>query len=423
MILDFHDEEIEKSIPRRLEVDLRSSRMITTAGFRRCGKSTYMTQIITNLLGSGVPMDRIVCINFVDERIRPHKTEVLDSIVETYYTLYPDNQDSTVHWFFDEIHLVPEWEYFIDRLNRRRENRVYITGSTSRLTSGEIASVLRGRSLVYELFPFSFKEILDRDGIDSTRLSTRTINRIRSAFDDYLMKGGMPETFGMDPKTRHNTLSSYYWTVLLRDLIERHNTQDATPIETAMKMITNSVGSPVSVNRLANSLRSLGYRVSNTMVSEYMHWLGEAYYLFQVPIFTRSEKKRRVNPQKIYIIDNGILNSVTIRFNDNLGVLLENLVFLHLRRLPGDIYYFKNKNGHEVDFVTESVDEGIRLWQVCWDISDERTLERELRAIGSAFEELGVGSATLITHNESRTIGLENGSVRVVPAWELLSEF
>ena len=152
----------------------------------------------------------ICSINFVDERLRPLKTELLTSVEQAYRELYPDSHDRTTYWFFDEIHLVPEWEFFIDRLARKKNNFIFITGSTAEMTSANVASSLRGRPLVYELFPFSFNEILNKFDLNSQPVSPKVIPKIKMIAEDYLTRGGFPETLETDSKlTKKNT-----WRVL-----------------------------------------------------------------------------------------------------------------------------------------------------------------------------------------------------------------
>jgi len=225
IILDFQETRLETGVPRRQRIDVLPGKATVLIGVRRGGKSTYLFQLMQRLLDDGVRRENILYLNFFDDRLHDLRREGLGLITEAYYSLYPRKKNSeTVYCFFDEIQAVDGWEPFVDRLMRTEQCQVYITGSSARMLSREIATQMRGRALSWELFPFSFREFLDYQGIESTgAFSTKRRLLVQHAFAEYWETGGFPEVAGLDRHLRVKVHQEYFRAVLFRDLIERHD--------------------------------------------------------------------------------------------------------------------------------------------------------------------------------------------------------
>lgn len=421
LIDDFHERDIPLLIARNEKFNDMKGKADTVIGMRRSGKTFFCYQKIHELMSTGILKDRIIYINFEDDRLLDFKVKHFNSVLDVYFSKYPEHRDSRCYFFFDEIQRIDQWEVFIRRLLDTENIQAYITGSSSKLLSTEIATSLRGRSLTTEMFPFSFTEFLKFHGLFKStpeKFGARTISILRKAIRDYLETGGFPEVQKIDKNLRIEILQGYIDSVLLKDVIERHKVSNVTVLKYLVQNIMSSPCGKFSINKFYNYLKSMSVKCTKNSLYEYLDHLIDAFLFYKVPIHSRSEKARLINPAKIYTIDTGLLNSMSFRNTSNYGPLLENMVFMHLRRNGYDIEYVKTRDGFETDFLTRHKVTGkIELVQVCWDMSDEKTLKRELRGLKSAMEEFSIKSGTVVTWDDE--ISLDD-NISIVPVWKWL---
>jgi hypothetical protein len=422
IMLDFQELQLETGTSRRLKLETVPGKASVCIGVRRCGKSTYLFQIMEQLQKDGVQPENILYLNFFDDRLHALQHEDLGVILEAYFGLYPEKKSSqTVYCFFDEVQAVSNWEPFVDRLMRTEKCRVYLTGSSARMLSKEIATQMRGRALSWELFPFSFREFLDAKGIQSSGpLSAKKRLTIRKAFEDYWETGGFPEVIGLEKHLRLKIHQEYFQAVLFRDIVERYNISHPRAVTDLAHRLMDNIASLYTVNRLTGYLKSLGHKSPKAAVSDYLEWFEDAYFFFSVRIFDPSLSRSKTNPKKIYCIDHSLVTSVASGILINSGHLLENLIFMALRRLTSDIWYYKTASGLEVDFIAQLPDRSRRLIQVCETLSDEETRRRELRALAHALDELGLDSGTLVTRDHDEDIDLNGRRLQIISAWRFL---
>jgi uncharacterized protein len=422
LILDFQSIELDTGYPRELQIEEVPGKATVVIGVRRSGKSTYLYQKVAALLRSGVPRENILFLNFFDDRLHHLEQEGLSSIAEAYYALFPEKKNTeTVHCFFDEIQAIPGWEPFVDRLMRTEKCQISITGSSARMLSREIATQMRGRSLSWELFPFSFHEFLGSREIECQgALSTKARLKIQKGFETYWQCGGFPEVLGLERHLRIKIHQEYFHAVLFRDLVERHDVSHPRAILDLARRLIDNVASLYSINSLTGYLRSLGHKLPKSAVSQYVEWFQDAFFLFTVKIFDASLKRQQANPKKIYCIDQALVTSVSSGILVNSGHLLENLVFSTLRRITTEIWYYKTRKGHEVDFLVQRADRSRFLVQACETLADPKTKKRELTALTDAMEELDIRRSTIVTRHEEEEIAVESGMISVVPAWKYL---
>lgn len=422
IILDFQELELETGVPRHLKIRAVPDKATVCIGVRRSGKSTYLFQTIKRLLDEGVPRENILYLNFFDDRLHKLRHVGPGVIADAYYSLYPEKKNSeTVYCFFDEIQAVPGWEPFVDRLMRTEKCEVYITGSSARMLSKEIATQMRGRALSWELFPFSFREFLDYKQIDITgHLSSKKRLLVQKAFEEYWETGGFPEVVGLDRHLRIKIHQEYFDAVLFRDLVDRHDISHPKAVRDLAHRLIDNTASLYSINSLTGYLKSLGHKAPKYAVSEYLEWFEDAYFLFTVRIFDASLARSKTNPKKIYCIDHAMVSSVASGVLVNTGHLLENLVFTALRQVSPDIWYYKSKGGLEVDFLAQLKDRSRMLVQVCESMVEAQTRKRELAALAEAMAEYGLKSGTVVTRNEEDQIKVDAGMIEVVPAWRFL---
>jgi hypothetical protein len=422
LTLDFQELSLETGVPRRVSIERVAGKAAVCIGVRRGGKSTLMFQIIERLLADGVPRVNILYVNFFDDRLHGLGPSSLGLIPEAYYSIYPEKKDTeTVYCFFDEIQAVAGWEPFVDRLLRTERCRVYLTGSSAQLLSREIATQMRGRALSWELFPFSFREFLDYRGTDSNGpLSTRRRLMVRKGFDEYWERGGFPEVAGTSAELRIKIHQEYFHAILHRDLVERHDISHPRAVADLAHRLIDSTACLYTVNSLTGHLQALGHRVPKAAVSDYLAWFEDAYFLFTVRIFDASLARRNTNPKKVYCIDHALVASVSAQILINSGHLLENLVFVTLRRNHQVIYYYKTRGGREVDFIVPRRRAGPLLVQVCESLVDPATRRRETAALSDAMGELELTRGTIVTRDEQERIECPGGTIEVVPIWRFL---
>ncbi len=400
ILLDFQETVLPASVSRRLVIPSLPGKAGVCIGVRRCGKSTLMFQIMQNLQASGVSRQNILYLNFFDDRLHSLRQEGLASILEAYYSIYPDKKNTqTVYCFFDEIQVMPGWEPFIDRLMRTEKCEVYLTGSSAHMLAKDIATQMRGRALSWELFPFSFREFLDYKGIASAGpLSGKKRLTIQNAFGQYWQTGGFPEVLSLDRALRIQVHQEYWGAMLFRDLVERHDISHPRAVSDLAHWLADNCGSLYSINNLTGYLKSLGHKAPKSAVSDYLEWFQDAYIMFTVRIFDA--------------FSSGIL--VTS------GHLLENLVYIALRRISAEIFYYRTSTGREVDFIVQDTHRACSLVQVCESLADPRTLKRETTALAEAMAELSINQATIVTRADEAQLPVASGIIHVVPVWRFL---
>ena len=421
LIDDFHERKLPEPVNRDKSFPEIKGKADVVIGMRRSGKTWFCYQKINELIASGTKKEEVLYLNFEDDRLFDFNVHNFQEILDVYFGKYPEHRNTRCNFFFDEIQRIDQWELFIRRLLDTENIQIFITGSSSKLLGSEIATSLRGRSLPIEIFPFSFEEFLKFHGLFSTRPKTfgaNTVSVLRKAVKEYLEVGGFPEVQKIDRDLRIEVLQGYIDSVLLKDIIERHKVSNVHVLKHLVRHIMNSSGGRFSVNKFYNTMKSMSIKCTKNSLYEYLDHLTDAFLFYKVPVHSRSEKARLINPAKIYTIDTGLLNAMTFRHSYNYGPLLENMVYMHLRRGGYEVEYVNTKNGHESDFFARHRISGeSQLIQVCWDMSDKKTFERELKGLKSAMNELSLSTGTLITWDDENII--EN-KIKVIPIWKWL---
>ncbi|NJE49852.1 ATP-binding protein [Thermococcus sp. 9N3] len=418
VVMDYLNLSVD-GIERELNVpdDLAVNKAVTIIGPRRAGKTFYILQKFSRLRSEGkaaifFPLD--------DDRIYPPSLDDLQTLVKVFYELFPDAEEK--YLFLDEVQEVENWELFVKRALERDGFRVYLTGSSSKLLSREVASALRGRTLTFEMFPFSFREFLRAKGFTPSRyISTRDEARIKAFLREYLEFGGFPEVVLLDDSfLKRKTLSEYIDVMLYRDVVERHNVKNLKAIRLFLKLLMASFAKEFSVNKTARYMKGMGVEVSRNTLYSYFEYFEEAYLVFPLRKFSHNLREIEKSLPKVYIIDSGLINAYSPRSGGSIGRLMENAVFLELRRRERELYYFKDERGREVDFVV--VEDGIvsGLIQVSYSIDEPETFEREVSALMSASEKLDCDSLAIINWERDDTIEVEGKKVRLLPLWKFL---
>lgn len=432
LIAEFQERSLPDSTRRTLSVPQVARKAAVVIGMRRTGKTFLMYQQIQRLLDSGVDKRDILYTNFEDDRLPIGDPGLLDQLLETFYRSNPAARERVANLFLDEIQQVPGWPRFVRRVLDTERVQVVLSGSSAKLLATEVATELRGRGLSVELFPFSFAESAVAAGMvipTTWPPGPRLRSRLEAHLDTYLVSGGFPEVQGMAFTERIQTLQDYVELVLLRDVIERHRIENAAAARAFARVLLQSSARSFTVNKAHADLRSRGLKVSKDTLHALLDHFQDAYLVFSIPVFRKSERARATNPRKLYVIDPGLAGAMSHLTATDVGARLENAVFLELRRrhgrlLQGQVSYYLTASGREVDFVVGDVFEQRvgRLVQACADLSVPQSREREVRALVEAMGETGVKHAEIVALREEETITTDAGAIRVVPAWRWMLE-
>jgi len=399
-----------------LEKYIEGPQAVVISGLRRAGKSTFLSQIAHKYYKK----KDYYYVNFDDDRFLDFEASDFNALLEILIEIFSERKVI----FFDEIQNISKWETFCRRLIDNGF-KLYITGSNASLLSKELGTRLTGRYFPLELFPFSFKEFLDYKKLNIKQhlaknknvLSTANRALLKNALREYILKGAIPEALKYPELP---VLKNLYRDVLYRDIATRYRIEaDKTLRELSLRVFTD-ITSPIQFSKIKQQL-GIG---NVTTVTNYISYLENSWLIFCINVFDHSIKRQQIAPKKIYAIDTGLINEVTFKFKEKQGILLENLIFLHLRKRFSEIFYYKTKSNYEVDFF---IPEAALLVQVSYDISDLETKEREQRALIEAKRELeerkGFKVKKLLLINfesKSEEILEKDFVIEIIPAYEFL---
>ena len=421
-IIALHQEELPLMLnERETKLPVDGGRIVTVTGIRRCGKSSLLGLVMNRLIENGVSRQQILCIGFDDERFLSISAENLDEILQAYREMFPNQPMKDVYMFFDEIQLVEGWELFVLRVYKTYCKNIYITGSTAKMLSEEMASALRGWPDEYREYPLSFNEYLSFRGINANRFTEEGGAILADSFRSYCKEGGFPQvvlTEGISRKTK--LLQSYFNTMLFRDMIEHyHIGASSVIVRYFLKRVMNNLTKPTSVNNIYNELKSQGIKVSKDSLYAWLEYACNIYMFRRVPKYTKSLVKESMSPSKYYMTDIGLRNAVLLSQSEDEGKALENIVYMMLERsLKEDDRVFYFSEAKECDFVIQRGDQIEELVQVCWEL-EETNIEREVEGILAASAVTDCRTCKIITFNQQRTIQRGELRIEVLPIWRL----
>ncbi len=368
-------------------------------GARRSGKSTFCQQ--------QCDPDRTLYINFDDDRLYGLKTENLQTVYETALAIKP-KFDTLI---LDEIQNIPGWELFANRLQRKGVH-LWVTGSNSNLLSRELATHLTGRAFPIEIYPFSFGEWLRARGIRSgPSLQSREKVHLLTKFDEYIKMGGFPElTDQDDPKPYLRTVFDQ---IVQKDILQRHPRIHSALLKQVALHAQQFYSCRMSYRQFERSMDG----VSINTIKQIFFWLEEAYLLFQLPNRTQKLKLTPKIPRKIYSIDTGMIDAQRTKLIEDLGLILENLVFLELKKAGYECFSYLGRD-FEVDLVSQNKNQEMELIQVCYELSSPLTQEREVSALLKASHLFHCDRLKIITRHEEGILNEQGKKIQVLPAWK-----
>jgi predicted AAA+ superfamily ATPase len=376
-------------------------------------------QIIQDILQT-TPKEHIVYINFEDERL-DISFQDLQKIIEAYQEMYPNISLHDVYFFFDEIQNVSGWEKFVRRIFDQYSQKIFLTGSSAKLLSKEIATSLRGRSISYEIFPLSFKEYLSFVKQEEDVFSSVNKAKIKHLFLEYMNTGGFIEIFYQkDERIQRKILQNYSEVMLYRDIVERYSIKNPEGLRFFIKKCLSQIGNLFSVHKTYNELKSQGVSVSKDSVYLYPNYLEDIYYLFFLKKFQYSFSVSEQKSKKVYAIDTGLVSALSFQFSENRGAKLENIVFLEYKRKEKEVYFHNKK--YECDFIEVSQGKVVSAVQVTESLQNKETKEREVRGLLEAMNDYNLSSGIILSleDEETKEVLEDSKIIHIIPLWKWL---
>lgn len=396
------------------DVILREGNFINViVGPRRSGKTSLMLLYMKSL---DVEKGNKVFINCEDIDLFGITASDLGRMEEAIYRVYKPDETKDIYLFIDEAQTLPEWSRWLRTLFDQRRYKIFVTGSTSDLSSDKLPSELRGRAVNTLILPFSFREYLRSKRITPEEyMKADETGRVVEALSEFLNFGGYPEIVkSEDPVLKHTLLSELYSTVIQRDLVEKYSVRKTAVFRAFVNSLFGSACRNVSIPSIAGWFKSQGTKISSVTALNYLNYVQSVFLFFLIFPYSRKIKERNTKP-KLYVSDSGILGL----FDPDKGKKLENAVFTELIRRREDVHYYRTKSA-DVDFVLTKENRACELLQVSYSINDPETYARETNSLLEASEKLNCANLSVVTFNEERNIERNGKVIKVIPAWKWL---
>jgi hypothetical protein len=397
----------------------KSNVVVAIIGIRRAGKSYLIRQIANRLISDTQrPQDTLI-INLEDQRFTQFYPELLQEIFEVYLeNLHPSK---IPYIFLDEVHNIQRWERWVRTMHELGKAKIFISGSSSKLLSSELSTLLTGRHLDLYVYPLNFIEFLSfKDVVIEDRLDivSKRVD-IKRLFKEYMEWGGFPEVVLSENKRL--LLLSYFDDIITRDIEKRYSIKKGELLRTLARFYLTNVGRYITFNSIRRFLNT-----ATITIERFSSYLEEASLIFFVRRFSHSIKEQEKSPRKVYAADIGMANAIGFKFSENWGRLLENLVAIELKRRQDfdpnlEVYYWRHNN-KEVDFVIKEGLNVVELFQVCWDIDDFEVRRREIKPLLAAMERFDLRQGMVITQDYEYEEKIDDKTLRYIPIWRWLAE-
>jgi len=374
---------------------------LAVIGVRRGGKTSFLAQCRAERLAAGRAREGQLLLSLEDERLVELTVADLRWLLSEHERQHPGlRSGGGMTLYLDEVQTVPGWEGLVRRLIDQRGVEIFVSGSSARLLSREVATSLRGRAMEVLVHPFSFREALRHAGAEpaaAARLRTSERSALDRRLRRYLAEGGFPEAQGASPRDRAALLAGYVDVVVLRDVIERHAVSNPRALRWVERQLLANPGGSFSVKKHYDTLRSQGVAVGKDTLHGYLAHLEDSFLVRTVAMHSASERQRMVNPRKAYPVDPGLIALFERSGRTHYGRALETAIMLELERRGFEVSYVRTEEGFEVDFLAERPGERPLLVQACFESEGDETWQRELRALEAAAAENRGARAFLVT--------------------------
>jgi predicted AAA+ superfamily ATPase len=398
---------------------LDGNEILSIIGARRTGK-TYLCYQIMQKLREKVPASNILYIDFEDERLIPLRGDELTLLWDTYLELSEIDPKYKAYLFIDEIQNAKNWSKWARRITSQNKNiKLVITGSSSKLLSQEIATELRGRSISFTVYPLIFSEYLKAKNIQfqKSRLPYGKDKIIlKKAFTAYLHSGGFPAT--VSASKPEELLKEYFRVMFYRDLVDRYKIKNIRLFEDYLTLLLDQTACHFSISGTAKKLEGFGHSFSKNTLSNFSKYAREVFLVFEANKFSYKIKEQMRNPKKIYAIDHALVSAVRFSFSEDTGRILENIVYLALKKSGQNIFYYSGKK--ECDFVLFDKGRATQAVQVCKSLSDRATKEREAGGLAEAARFFKLKEGLILTEDENETFSADGLPIKAMPIWQWL---
>mgnify|MGYP001773665160 CR=1 FL=1 len=415
LVVDYFEKIREKKIEyveRELEIEEIRNKAITIVGPRRVGKTYFLLNRFFRDKNKSIYVD-FESFEFSD--VGPEDILRLIAIYATRYSAKVENL------FLDEIQALKEWPKAVRSLLNRGYN-IFLSGSSSKLLPKELSTELRGRSISYLLLPFSFTEFLRARNVSIKELLSITeIEMLKGKLEEYLVYGGYPEVVFSHNKEK--ILKEYFETIFYKDFVERHEIKSISTAKVIFEYLFQNNSKEVNIEKIKNFVESKINVKTKTTIYSYIDKISDTLSVFFVDRFSQSVYKRKGWPKKVYVCDVGI--SSVLGFSKDYSKRMENVVFLELLRKTNknplmEIYYFKNHQQHEVDFVVKEGLNIVQLIQVTYAGARDEIEEREIKALLKASDVLKCKNLLIVTWNYEDELKFNNKVIKCIPLWKWL---
>jgi len=401
---------VQRDITENIQKTLEIKHIKDIIGVRRSGKTTTLYQIIKILQNKGVDPKNIVFLNFDDTEINGASFEEIMKAIEKI-------NPGVNYLFLDEIQQKKVWERWIRTLyDQDRFKQIFVSGSSASLLSKDIGRVLTGRHVTFTVFPCSFKEYLRFIGWNdfSNDYLAYNKNKILHHLQTYILGGGFPEIIGKNEFERKTILTNIHNDILARDISARYN-------------VSYDITRKISYHLLSNNSKEFSFRsianavdVSVETVEKHLQYLEESCMILTLPVFSYKTKIRFKKNKKSYCIDTGLRNTVAFRISEDIGRNAENVVFLELLRRKKDVFFWKDKKQHEVDFLIKEGLKPTTVIQICWNVTNEKTQQREINGLISAMETFNLDEGIILTEDFEKVEKLNGKKIKFMSLWNWL---
>ena len=422
---NFWKKDLETGVKRNFYLEklkklLLNEQIIVITGARRSGKSFIMRQLAKDLMENGVNKNQILMINFEDPRFSELNTALLQKIYETYLEFLSPKEKQYI--FLDEIQEIEKWEKWVLTTQELKKAQIILSGSNAKLLSRELSTLLSGRHLDLIVFPLSFKEFLEFRNFkiqDQLDIISNKI-KINNFLKDYFENGSFPKVVLKENKKE--ILLAYFNDLLEKDLIKRYKIRKEEKLKEVLKFYFSNNSSLITFNSLEKS-----FEISADTIEKFSGYFENIYLLFFLKRFSFKVKEQEKSPRKVYGLDTGLINVIGFKFSQNLGRIAENIVFLKFLREKSqnsnlEIFYWKDEQHREVDFLIKEKNAIKGIYQVCWDLTEQKTKDREIKSLLKAMEELNLKQGVVINEDFEGEEEIKNKKIKFLSLWKWMTE-
>ncbi|HZX45378.1 MAG TPA: ATP-binding protein [Candidatus Nanoarchaeia archaeon] len=390
---------VPRELIRKIDTFEKTPFIIIVSGIRRAGKSTLLHELRAKRRES-------YYVNFDDDRLIDFHVDDFQTMYELLIELFGKKNT----FFFDEIQNINSWERFVRRLNDNG-SKVFITGSNASMLSKDLGTHLTGRNISFSLYPFSFREFLLFKDFEPSldNLTSEKKGQIKKLFNEFFEKGGFPEYLQTE---KEEYIKSVYENILYRDIVSRYKLPTERSLKETVYYAASNIGKEISFN----SIRKLAGLTSATTIREYFEYLENSYLAFLIPRYSASLNNQIYSNKKVYLVDNGMVKLLGFRPSEDKGRILENIVFIELKRKGKEIFYHRDK--YECDFIMRDGPRISQAIQVCYSLE----ADREVNGLLEAMEKYRLREGLILTDDTEKEISSGSKKIIVKPVWKWLLE-